>query len=49
MNQRNSTIKLSSSFQPEIRQGRVAFYLKSGREELYSIYLMYFVYEVRFG
>ena len=27
INQRNSTIELSSSFQAEIRQGRVAFYL----------------------
>ena len=37
----NSTNELPSSFQPEIRQGRVAFYLKPGREELYSIiYLM---------
>ena len=33
----------------EIRQGRVALYMKSGREELYSIYLMYFVNSIRFG
>ena len=39
MNQRNLTIKLFNSFQPEIRLGRVVFYLKSGREELYSVYL----------
>ena len=39
MNQSNSTIELSSSFQLEIRLGGDAFYLKSGREELYSNYL----------
>ena len=43
MNQSNSAIELSSSSQPEIRQGRVALYMKSGRGEMYSIYLMYFV------
>ena len=49
MNQSNSTIELSSSSQPEIRQGRVALYMKSGRGEMYSIYLMYFVNSIRFG
>ena len=29
MNQSNSTIDLSSSSQPEIRQGKVALYMKS--------------------
>ena len=39
MNQSNLTIELSSSSQPEIRQGRVVLYLKSGRGEMYFIYL----------
>ena len=42
MNQSNLTIELSSSSQPEIRQGRVALYMKSGRGEMHPIYLMYF-------
>ena len=49
MNQKNPTVPVSSSFQPKIRQGRVAFYLKSHSEELYSIYIMYFVNGIRFG
>ena len=49
MNRSNSTIELSSSFQPEIRQGRITLYMKSGRGEMYSIYLMYFVNSIRFG
>ena len=49
MNQSHSTIQLSSSSQPEIRQGRVALYMKSDRGEIYSIYLMYFVNGIRFG
>ena len=49
MNQSDSTIELSSSSQPEIRQGRVALYMKSGRGEMHSIYLMYFVNSIRFG
>ena len=48
MNQRNPTIDLPSSFDPEIRQGRAAFYLNSGKEEFYSIYLMYFLNGIRF-
>ena len=44
----NSTIELLSSSQPEIRQGRVALYMKSGRGDMYSIYLMYFVNRVTF-
>ena len=48
MNQSNSTIELSSSSQPEIRQGRVALYMKSGRGEMHPIYLMYFVNSIRF-
>ena len=43
MNQSNSTIELSSSFQPEIRHGRVAPYIKSVRGKMYSIYLMQFL------
>ena len=49
MNQSNSTIELTSSAQPEIRQGRVALYMKSGRGEMYSIYLIFFVNSIRFG
>ena len=45
---RDSTTELPSSFQPEIRQERVAFYLKSDREESNFIYLMYFVNNIRF-
>ena len=48
MNQSNSTIELSSSSQPEIMQGRVALYMKSGKEEMYSVYVMYFVNSIRF-
>ena len=47
-NQGNSTIELLSSSQPDIRQGRVALYMKSGRGDMYSIYLMYFVNRVTF-
>ena len=43
MNQSNSTIEQSSSSQPEIMQGIVALYMKSGSGEMYSIYVMYFV------
>ena len=49
MNQRNSHIDLSSSFKPKIRQWRVMFWLKSGKEELYSIYLTYFANDIKFG
>ena len=42
MNQSNSTIKLSSSLQLEIKQGWVALCMKSGRGEMYSINPMYF-------
>ena len=42
MKKSNSTIELSSSSQPEIRPGRVVLDMKSGRGEMYSIYLMYF-------
>ena len=38
MNKSNSTIELSSFFE-----------LRSGREELYFVYLMYFVNSIRFG
>ena len=48
MNQSNSTIELSSYAQPEITQERVALYMKSGRGEMYSIYLVYFVNIIRF-
>ena len=48
-NQSNSTIELFSSYQPEIRPGRIALYMESGRGEMYSIYLMYFVNSIRFG
>ena len=40
---------MSSSSQAKVRQGRVALYMKSGRGEMYSIYLMYFVNSIRFG
>ena len=33
----------------EIRQGRNVFYIKPGRGEMYSIYLMYFENNIRFG
>ena len=49
MNQSNSTTELSSSSQPELRQGRVALHMKSGKGETYSAYLMYFVNNIRFG
>ena len=49
MNQGNSTIELTGSAQPEIRQGRVALYMKSGRGKMYSIYLIFFVNSIRFG
>ena len=49
MNQSNSTIDLSNSSLPEIRQGRVAPYMKSGRGERDSIYLIDFVNNIRFG
>ena len=49
MNQSNSTIEMSSSSQTEIRQGRIALYMKSGRGEMNSIYLMYFENSIRFG
>ena len=45
MNQSNSTIELSSSSQPEIKQGRAALYMKSGTGEMYCIYLMYVLCE----
>ena len=48
MNPRNATIELSSSSQPEIKQGRFVIYMKSGRGEMHSIYLMYFVNSIRF-
>ena len=37
MNQSNWTIELSSSSQPEIRQRRVAFYMKSGKGEMSAV------------
>ena len=42
MSQSNSTIELSSSSQPEIRQESKLLCIKSGRGEMYSFYLMYF-------
>ena len=33
----------------EIRRESVPFYLKTGREEFYSVYLMFFVNGIRFG
>ena len=49
INQQNWTIEPSSCFPPEVRQERVAFYLKTGSEEPYSTYLMYFVNDIRSG
>ena len=49
MNPTNSTIELFSSFQPEIRHGRDAFYLQPGRGKFYSVYLIYFMNGIRFG
>ena len=49
MNQSNSTIELSSSSQPEIRQGIDVLCMKSERGEMHSIYPMYFVNSKRFG
>ena len=45
MNQSHSTIELPCSSQPEIRQGRIALYMKSGKWEMYSIYLLHFVWK----
>ena len=39
MNQMNSTIELSSSFQPEMRQGRDMFYLSNALCEWHQIWL----------
>ena len=47
MNQINSTIDLSRSSQPEIRQGRVTLYIKSIRGVIYSIYLMQFLNSIK--
>ena len=49
MNNSNWTIELSNSSQAEIRQGQALLYKKSRREDMYSIYLMYFVNSIRFG
>ena len=42
-------MELCSSSQPEIRWGRVALYMKSGRGEMYSISLIHFLNSIRFG
>ena len=43
-----STINLTL-VELEIRQGRVVFYMKPGRAEMYYIYLMYFENSIRFA